>query len=228
MLRSVLHSFPLYSRTLTLLLIAVALLGACRGGEPPEQSDRIDPRRVPTQALPDTLPDPIIVSGPGGRGTPTPAVALETYQVRSGDTLAAIAARFNTTVEELVKLNDLRDPGRLEVGQMLRVPRQGTATPPAAAGLPPGATPGTTVTATPRPGTPTPTPTPAAGGLRTATPTTAAPGGFQTYEVQAGDTAAGIAARFGITLQELAAANNTTVADLNNLRVGQQLRIPRR
>ena len=45
------------------------------------------------------------------------------YRVRSGDTLSAIAARFDTSVRKLVARNKLRDPDSLAVGQRLEVPR---------------------------------------------------------------------------------------------------------
>jgi LysM repeat protein len=43
------------------------------------------------------------------------------YEVRSGDTLATIAARLGTTVDELLVLNPGIDPHALRVGQSLRV-----------------------------------------------------------------------------------------------------------
>jgi LysM domain len=43
------------------------------------------------------------------------------YSVRSGDTLATIAERFGTSVDELLVLNPGIDPHALRVGQPLRV-----------------------------------------------------------------------------------------------------------
>jgi hypothetical protein len=43
------------------------------------------------------------------------------YSVRSGDTLATIAERFGTSVDELLVLNPGVDPNALRVGQPLRV-----------------------------------------------------------------------------------------------------------
>jgi Tfp pilus assembly protein FimV len=43
------------------------------------------------------------------------------YEVRSGDTLATIAERLGTTVDELMVLNPGIDPHALRVGQSLRV-----------------------------------------------------------------------------------------------------------
>lgn len=54
--------------------------------------------------------------------SPAPSTSGATYRVRSGDTLVAIAARFDTTVSVLVDLNDIDDPARLKVGQILKLP----------------------------------------------------------------------------------------------------------
>lgn len=52
-----------------------------------------------------------------------------TYTVQAGDTLAAIARRFNTTVEELVRLNNIANPNVLSLGQQLIVPAAGSTAP---------------------------------------------------------------------------------------------------
>lgn len=53
-----------------------------------------------------------------------------TYVVQPGDTLSAIARRFNTTVQELVRLNHIPNPNLIHVGQKLTVPTIGpTPTP---------------------------------------------------------------------------------------------------
>ncbi|MCS7031117.1 MAG: peptidoglycan DD-metalloendopeptidase family protein [Gloeomargarita sp. SKYG116] len=51
----------------------------------------------------------------------SPKKALE-YQVRPGDTLSTIARRYRVSLAELVRLNRLRNPHLLYVGQVLRVP----------------------------------------------------------------------------------------------------------
>ncbi|TXS39705.1 LysM peptidoglycan-binding domain-containing protein [Streptomyces sp. t39] len=53
--------------------------------------------------------------------------------MKSGDTLSAIATRHKTTVATLVKLNNLRDPDELAVGQRLKVPSMNIAAPKPAA-----------------------------------------------------------------------------------------------
>jgi len=55
---------------------------------------------------------------------PTEAPAQETYTVQPGDSLADIAALYSTTVEELLRLNDLPEPNLLHSGQTIVVPRR--------------------------------------------------------------------------------------------------------
>ncbi|REK58968.1 MAG: hypothetical protein C6P36_02700 [Geobacillus sp.] len=43
------------------------------------------------------------------------------YIVQKGDTLTAIAKKFNTTVQHLVKLNNIKNPDLILIGQKLRV-----------------------------------------------------------------------------------------------------------
>jgi murein DD-endopeptidase MepM/ murein hydrolase activator NlpD len=52
-------------------------------------------------------------------GTFSWAQSNQTYQVQPGDTLFKIAQQFGTSVNELVRLNDLPNPGVIEVGQTL-------------------------------------------------------------------------------------------------------------
>jgi LysM repeat protein len=55
----------------------------------------------------------------------TPSTSTEAegeyYVVQSGDTLGSIASKYDTTVEELVRLNPDVDPTALQVGQRIRV-----------------------------------------------------------------------------------------------------------
>lgn len=44
------------------------------------------------------------------------------YTVQKGDSLDAIARRHNTTVQAIVRLNDIEKPDALSVGQKLRIP----------------------------------------------------------------------------------------------------------
>ena len=49
------------------------------------------------------------------------------YTVVSGDTLSAIARKYNTTVSELVKLNGITNPDLIRVGQKILLPTQAAA-----------------------------------------------------------------------------------------------------
>lgn len=75
---------------------------------------------------------------------------------------------------------------------------------------------------------PTPTDTPGTSPYRSAppSPTTAAPSpSFRTYVIASGDTFAEIAARFGLTVEELQAAN-PAIDDVDVIAVGQIISIP--
>jgi LysM repeat protein len=86
-------------------------------------------------------------AGASASSTPEPGgqTILE-YQVKAGDTLAAIAANFGSTIEAIVRENNLESPDQIFVGQTLRIPVAADASP-AATPIPSGATP--TGTATP-------------------------------------------------------------------------------
>jgi murein DD-endopeptidase MepM/ murein hydrolase activator NlpD len=61
------------------------------------------------------------------------AATARTYTVVAGDTLTRIAARTGVSVSDLVAFNQLADPNRIEVGQILRLDAHTppTPTPPA-------------------------------------------------------------------------------------------------
>ena len=58
-------------------------------------------------------------SGSGGSGG---AGAGRIHTVASGETLSVIARRHGTTVEELVRLNNIANPNLIHPGQVLRLP----------------------------------------------------------------------------------------------------------
>ena len=99
-----------------------------------------------------------------------------TYTVQRGDTLSEIAARFGTTVSELVRLNNIADRDRIYPGQVLILRESGSVTPPS---------------------------------------------GATTYTVQRNDNLTDIAARFGTTVAELVRLKN--IANPNLIYPGQVL-----
>ena len=50
----------------------------------------------------------------------TPA-RFNLYMIRSGDTLAGIAQRFNTTVPELMRLNNITNPDMIYAGRIIKI-----------------------------------------------------------------------------------------------------------
>ena len=69
---------------------------------------------------------------PGTSTTPTPPpVTVTTYTVKAGDTLYAIALRFNTTVAKIAAANNITNVNLLRIGQVLKIPGTTTTPPPA-------------------------------------------------------------------------------------------------
>jgi LysM repeat protein len=66
----------------------------------------------PGYPLPSATPIPANIF----KGTKIP------YTVRTGDTLAGIASKFNSTVDDIVKANNLADANAIAVGQILQIP----------------------------------------------------------------------------------------------------------
>lgn len=68
----------------------------------------------------------LIIPGQGSSTPPTSGNATTTYTVKSGDSLWSIANRYNTTVAELRRLNNLTTDV-LQIGQVLKVPSSATS-----------------------------------------------------------------------------------------------------
>ena len=56
-------------------------------------------------------------------------MATTTYKVKWGDTLTSIAKTYNTTVNELVRINKIKDPNYIVVGQILKIDGEPDNTP---------------------------------------------------------------------------------------------------
>lgn len=79
------------------------------------------PPPTPSPTLAAT-PAPTAVPTPVPTPTPPPPPVQTTYVVQQGDTLAAIAQRFGTTVQALQAANGIADPDEIFVGQVLVIP----------------------------------------------------------------------------------------------------------
>ena len=144
-----------------------------------------------------------------------------TYVVQPGDTLEAIGRRLGIPWARIAQLNDIKDPTRLQVGQVLDIP--GAATPAPTADTSP-AVPPVEAPAPDQPPAAPPADLPATAppaDLPAAAPTASVSSVPATYKVQAGDALASIAARFGLTWQALAAWNGLTGKSI--LQIGQVL-----
>lgn len=105
------------TRTVLMALLATALLLAACGddGAEPEAESTAPATTAVETATPTEPPEP--EAEPEGDAAET-----RTYRVRRGDTLSGIAARHNTTVRALVRLNDIDDPNEIRAGQRLQLP----------------------------------------------------------------------------------------------------------
>ena len=68
---------------------------------------------------------------PASSGTAVAAVDpdTQTHVVKKGENLTTIAKRANTTVFELLKLNKIEDERKLQIGQVLLLPKSGPPSP---------------------------------------------------------------------------------------------------
>lgn len=76
---------------------------------------------TPSQS-PSPSPTPMPTPLPSVAPTAPPPPPQETYVVQEGDTLAAIAQRFGTTVSALQAANDIDDPDQIVIGQVFVIP----------------------------------------------------------------------------------------------------------
>lgn len=130
------------------------------------------------------------------------------HVVQPGETLTAIAQRYDLTLGDLLAANELPNPNLILVGQVLRLPSAPPAVE-AAAGAPPGdaLAPGE---APPR------ARTSARGGFR--------PAERPVHVVQPGDTLVRIARRYDLTVADLLAVN--ALPNPHLLQIGQELILP--
>ena len=116
--REALARFAAPAAFLLAVSIAVVLVRAGLrdgdGGSPPPTAI-VETQTV--EELPRVPTVPRVTTTP----TTTSETGVEFYEIRSGDTLAAVAARFGTTVEQLLILNPDADPVALRIGQRIRV-----------------------------------------------------------------------------------------------------------
>lgn len=69
-----------------------------------------------------TVPVPVAIPQESGAGSASGTAPKRTYQVKAGDMLSAIAIKFGTTVAAIVSANNIADPNKINVGQVLVIP----------------------------------------------------------------------------------------------------------
>jgi len=146
------------------------------------------------------------------------------YEVRRGDTLAAIAAAHGTTVADLVALNALRNPNLIRVGQQLEIPGAESASHKVAPGeslARIASRYGTTVRALAQANGLADPNRIFVGQLLRVPGATAAPVTSGLHVVQPGETLEAIAARYGTTVNAIAAANG--IGDPSRIFAGNTL-----
>jgi membrane-bound lytic murein transglycosylase D len=126
---------------------------------------------------------------------PSERVSFTRHTVAKGESLGSIARRYDVSVDAVVRMNNIANRNRIYVGTELVIPVPGAT---GAATAPPSST----------GSSPTPAPAPAATSWHT---------------VRSGENLAGIAARYGATLQDLMAWND--LSDPDRIHAGQRLRV---
>ena len=78
---------------------------------------------APPSESPAPSPTPSASPSAGPSASPSPTLGdVQTYTVRSGDTLIGIAAKFGTTAAAITKANNISNPRVIHVGQVLIIP----------------------------------------------------------------------------------------------------------
>lgn len=168
-------------------------------------------------------------SSSSSHGSATYSGPSETYVVQAGDSLGKIAKMHGTSVRAIKGVNGLHSD-IIRVGQKLKVPAAKTeAAAPAAdttststdASAPVIST--SESTTTPETVAPAPAADSSAPAADVTAPTSMDEGNTTTHKVQAGESPAVIAKKYGMKTSELIALNNIT--DPRKLKIGQELKV---
>lgn len=140
--------------------------------------------------------------------TATSSKRPSTYQVQSGDTLIAVADKFDLYVKDLAQMNNIATNAMLRRGQVLKLQADADAS---------NSVPDTTDKAVKNAKT---------NEVQVEIESTASfNGATESYTVRSGESLTAISSRYGITNAELAGLNN--ISSRASLRVGQKLKVPK-
>lgn len=159
----------------------------------------IPPVTLPPAPNPATPPAPAPAPAPAA---PVAPAAPATYTIQAGDNPWSIAKKHGIKVEDLLKVNEIKNPKNLKIGDVLKLPA-GTA--------PKAAAPS-------KPVTPEVTPPPAAP----------APAGadWESYTIKKGDNPWKIAKTLKLDHQKIIQLNPGV--DFTKLSIGQQIKVPKK
>ncbi|HET9220957.1 MAG TPA: LysM domain-containing protein [Roseiflexaceae bacterium] len=95
----------------------------------PPATEAPTPTAAPPTAPPATeAPTPTAAppTAPPATEAPAPTAAAEyvEYTVQRGDSLKSIAAKYGVTIRDIIAVNDIPNPDSLNVGSVLRIPKQ--------------------------------------------------------------------------------------------------------
>ena len=100
--------------------IAVLLIKSGLDSGSHEQTVAV-PTTTAHTAAPTAPTTTITLTASTGVSTTTAPAGTQYYTIQSGDTLGGIAARYNTSVDQLLTWNPGLDPSSLQPGQRIRV-----------------------------------------------------------------------------------------------------------
>ena len=140
------------------------------------------------------------------------------YKVEAGDSLTAIAKRFNLSISELASANNLTPTSNLILGRTIVIPVAGSNNN--------GNTSASSTSSAPAPKSePTPTRNPPPVEVTSNTSSGKNLSNTENYKVQPGDGLIALARRFGVSVADLAATNN--IATNAQLQLGQTIKVPK-
>ena len=146
-------------------------------------------------------PQPVSVQNPSRQSTSTANTNPTTHKVSAGESLTAIARRYNISLHALAKENGLSVTDGVLIGQTLKLPSDAKAE------------------------SSTPSRLGNTKNNSTRTPANTNIGITENYTVKAGESLTMLSNRFGVAVGDLAAANG--LASNANLRIGQTLKVPK-
>ncbi len=145
-------------------------------------------------------PQPTRQTQPSTPARQSSSSSTATHKVQAGESLTAIARKYNVTLQALAAENDLSVTDGVFIGQTLKLPNGAQAV--------------TTSASAPTQSSP-----------RSSSQSSANLGATENYTVKSGESLTQLANRFGVSIADLAAANN--LASNANLRIGQVIKVPK-